>query len=177
MTAGADEFSDADTHNSHGVYVQPTIKDVLDFCQDVYRKTALFGDAAFVAEFNARVTAIGRVVCAEQGVPFATNNGLSDKTPLGAYAQQLFGELVAWPAEPIDQNTLDEIMSSCDLDDGNDCDDCIDSIDEPMTCRFEFTPINSVDMTDPSFWGPDDVSLDGHWLHRSRHSLPGIGDE
>lgn len=122
--------------------MQPTIKDVLDFCQDVYRKIALFGDAAFVAEFNARVTAIGRAVCVEQGVPFATNNGLSDDTPLGTYAQQLFGELVAWPAEPIDQDTLDEIMSACDLDDGNDCDDCIDSIDEPVTCRFEFTFIN-----------------------------------
>ena len=168
----------------------PTIKDVLDFCQDVYRKTALFGDAVFVAEFNARVTAIGRAVCAEQGVPFATNNGLLDSTPLGAYAQQLFTELVALPPEPIDQDTLDEWMSGCDRDDPDEEDmsiaDAIDERADERCCHLDDSNDcdDYIDIEEPTarhvLWHTDNhYSLERYYdeLEEARRGWPGIGED
>ena len=104
--------------------MQVTIKDALDYCQTVYRENALFGSAAFVAEFNARVTAIGHAVCAEQGVPFTVNNGLPDTTPLGKTSMQLFVEL-----QMLVNTSSDNFFGDFD-------NNCNSSIDETVTCRF-----------------------------------------
>lgn len=94
--------------------MQPTIKDVLDFCQNKYARMRLFpATDEFVNRFNAHVAAIGRTVCHEQGVPFAVSNSLPDTTPLGTASAQLFTELQQMTHEtPIDPAVVDDITES-----------------------------------------------------------------